>query len=268
MLSKLLKHEFRATGRVLLPVYLVLFLSAGLFNLFMHLADNYDLRALQIFRGLTAFLFGVTVIGAGIMTLVLMVYRFYKNYMTDEGYLMFTLPVSTAQLIWSKLIVALVWSAATAAAILLAVVLATLGQGFWGGFLPSLGEMWEALRSYVPAGHLAGYIAEMVLTALLSALSSYLMFYAAIALGHSFANHKIFLSVVFYIGFSVALQIIASFAGIYGIVGMAESDFFDAPNPFALSHYLMGGSAVIALLVAVIFYVVTYSTLKKRLNLQ
>ena len=58
MLSKLLKHEFRATGRVMLPVYLVLFLSAGLFCLTMHLADNYDLRALEIFRGLTAFVFG------------------------------------------------------------------------------------------------------------------------------------------------------------------------------------------------------------------
>ena len=30
MLSKLLKHEFRATARVMLPVYLLLFLSSGL----------------------------------------------------------------------------------------------------------------------------------------------------------------------------------------------------------------------------------------------
>lgn len=267
MLSKLLKHEFRATGRVLIPLYLVLFLSAGLFNLFMHLADNYDLRALEIFRGLTAFIFGVTVIGAGILTLALMVYRFYKNYMTDEGYLMFTLPVSTAQLIWSKLIVALVWSAATAVAILAAILLATLGQPFWGD-LPTLGDLWNSLLTYVPAGHLAGYVVEAVLTFILSALSSYLMFYAAIALGHSFANHKVLLSVVFYIVFSIALQTVTSYAGVYGIVEMAEGDLFEVPTPFVFSHYLLGGAAVAALLVGVIFYVVTYFTLKKRLNLQ
>ncbi len=268
MLSKLLKHEFRATGRIMLPLYLVLFLSAGLFNLFMHLANSYDLRALQIFRAVTAFLFGVTVVGAGILTLVLMVYRFYKNYMTDEGYLMFTLPVSTTQLIWSKLIVALVWTAATAAAILLSVVLATLGQDFWIDLLPSLRQMWSDLMTYVPAGHLAGYAAETVLTFLLSSLGSYLMFYAAIALGHSFANHKILLSVVFYFVFSIGLQTVGSFAGIYGIVGMAENDFFASPAPFLFSHYLLGGAAVASLVVAVIFYVVTSLTLKKRLNLQ
>ena len=267
MLSKLLKHEFRATGRVMLPVYLVLFLSAGLFCLTMHLADNYDLRALEIFRGLTAFVFGVTVIGAGIVTLALMVYRFYKNYMTDEGYLMFTLPVATAQLIWSKLLVALVWTVATAAAIVLAVLLATLGQPFWAD-LPTLRELWDTLLYYVPAGHVAGYAVEFVIAAILSSLGSYLLFYAAIALGHSFANHKIFLSVVFYIAFSIALQTVASFAGIYGIVGLAENDFFNSPTPFLFSHYLMGGVAVAALLVAVVFYLVTYFTLKKRLNLQ
>jgi len=61
---------------------------------------------------------------------------------------------------------------------------------------------------------------------------------------------------------------VASFAGIYGIVGLAENDFFHSPTPFLFSHYLMGGIAVFALLVAVVFYLVTYFTLKKRLNLQ
>ena len=49
-----------------------------------------------------------------LLTLVLMVYRFYKNLMTDEGYLMFTLPVSRSQLIWSKLMVALAWGVLSA----------------------------------------------------------------------------------------------------------------------------------------------------------
>ena len=37
MLSKLLRHEFRATGRILLPLYLLLFVTAGLFHVSMRL---------------------------------------------------------------------------------------------------------------------------------------------------------------------------------------------------------------------------------------
>lgn len=38
-----------------------------------------------------------------------MVVRFRNNLMTDEGYLMFTLPVSVHQLLWSKLLVSMLW---------------------------------------------------------------------------------------------------------------------------------------------------------------
>ena len=37
MLSKLLKHEFRATARVMLPVYVLLAVSTGLFCLSMRI---------------------------------------------------------------------------------------------------------------------------------------------------------------------------------------------------------------------------------------
>ena len=266
MLSKLLKHEFRATGRILLPVYLLLAASTGLFCLTMLLSERApESLFLSIFRGLVIFVFVVTIIGASLITLALMVYRFYKNYMTDEGYLMFTLPATTDQLIWSKLLVALVWSVVTflviAAALALAVtVIPDLD-------LSGLREMLRALLSPLSTEDLVAYAAEGVVSALLNSLRTFLMFYAAIALGHSFANHKILLSVVFYIGFSIALQTVSSFGGVYGLIAASDSDLFSG-DPEVWTHTLSAGSIVISLLLAVGFYLLTRFCLKKRLNLQ
>ena len=41
---------------------------------------------------------------------IVAVQRFYKNLLGDEGYLMFTLPATPGQQIFSKLLVSLVWS--------------------------------------------------------------------------------------------------------------------------------------------------------------
>ena len=205
MLSKLLRHEFRATGRIMLPVYALLLVSCGGCTLFGRLLGRYpESTVLSVVQTVFATLFGVTTFGMLLLTLVLMVYRFYKNLMTDEGYLMFTLPVSRSQLIWSKLLVALVWS-------VLSTVLAALA---WMAEISVVGrenvfsliaQGLRSLRQHL-SGNLTGCAAALVVLCLVSCLVSFLKFYAAISLGHSFSNHKVLLSVVFYIGFGIVTQ--------------------------------------------------------------
>ena len=267
MLSKLLKHEFRATGRILLPIYLLLAVSTGLFCLTMNIDQTANYRALSIFRGLVVFAFFVTIFGAGIVTLALMVYRFYKNYMTEEGYLMFTLPVTTGQLIWSKVIVALVWTLVTSLATMAALTLAVVASPGWTFYFPDFRELWQQLLSQVSGGQVAAFILEFVAIVLFAILGSYLMFYAAIALGHSFANHKIFLSVVFYLAFSIAMQTVFSFGGIYGLIAAGENGYFSG-DPLVWIHQLSLVAVGSTLLIAAVFYVVTHLMLKMRLNLQ
>ena len=84
MLSKLLKHEYRATARIMLPIYVLVVGAALLFNVFMRLADRYDNVALEIFRATSISIFAITLIGSFVVTAGLMVFRFYKNYMTDD----------------------------------------------------------------------------------------------------------------------------------------------------------------------------------------
>ena len=120
MLRKLLKHEFRATGRVMLPMYLILLVTAVGSNLAGRGMLDRQSDILNILGVLIVMAFGIAICGALLMSFVLMIQRFYKNLLQDEGYLMFTLPVSVHQHVWSKLIVSAVWFAATILAIIAA----------------------------------------------------------------------------------------------------------------------------------------------------
>ena len=271
MLGKLIKHEFRATGRILLPVYLVMLLTAALVRGFQVLTEQTAGEFMRALAVLSVLLFSAAVFGGSILAFVLMIYRFYKNLMTDEGYLMFTLPVTTGQLIWSKMIVSAVWLLATAAMDVLSMFISVFDSAAWRDIFQLPGLLWQQLREY--AGNLGLIPAELVVLVLLAALVCFLKFYAAIALGYSFTNRKMLLSVAFFAAFSVAEQLAAS-AGLiaFASVGIPRSwlrgavgtmDYYAASAQLAL-----GGAILAVVLYGAVYYAVTYLSLKKRLNLQ
>ena len=108
MLGKLLKHEFRATGRLMLPALGAVLALAVLANFSIRFIQVTDNTFLTILFGLVIAAFVIGMVAAAVMTLVLMILRFYRTLLRDEGYLMHTLPVNVHELVWSKLIVSLV----------------------------------------------------------------------------------------------------------------------------------------------------------------
>ncbi len=142
MLRKLLKHEFRATGRIMLPMYLILLVTAVGSNLAGRGMLDGRYHILNILGVLIVTAFGIAICGALLMSFVLMIQRFYKNLLQDEGYLMFTLPASVHQHIWSKLIVSSVWFIVT----VLAIIAASLVVAYQGGFLR---ELLDFLRYFL-----------------------------------------------------------------------------------------------------------------------
>ncbi|MBQ1839376.1 MAG: ABC transporter permease, partial [Ruminococcus sp.] len=113
MLGKLLKHEFRATGRIMLPLIgaeLLLSVLAGFSVRGLDRIQN--MNFLGVTYIMTLFVFFLGLFAVGVVALVLMIQRFYRNLLRDEGYLAMTLPVSVDEHIWSKLIVSFVWFAA------------------------------------------------------------------------------------------------------------------------------------------------------------
>ena len=275
MLSKLLKQEFRATGRTMLPVYAAVVVLAVLANVSIRVMDRSVHTLLTIFCGLIIAAFVVGIIAAGIMTVVMMIKRFYTNYLKDEGYLMHTLPVSVHELVWSKMIVSVVWFAATFLVICLVILLTALIQTgtslaqFFAGF-PSWAEIKAALaEAGIRSGDLWLFGLEMLLAVVAAGLYTCLHFYAAMSLGHMFAKDKILLSIVFFVGISFVLSLATTGYGSARFYALEASDatLETVKEALRLGQAIMGEMLAVELVQSAVLYVATVLGLKRGLNL-
>jgi len=142
MLGKLLKYEFKATARTLLPLYAALLIISVISNLLLH-------SDFQIASVISITVFGALLMAVFIVTLILMIQRFYRNLLSDEGYLMFTLPVKTNRLIFSKMIVTFVWFLIAGIVGGISGLLLGWNSSFWG----ELREIWSADHRRVFSAH-------------------------------------------------------------------------------------------------------------------
>ena len=126
MLRKLMKHEFRATGRILLPLFGILLLTALAARFSVGFLLETDSWFLNLVGGLLTTAFGLAIFAVCLMAIITMVNRFRTNLLGDEGYIMFTLPASVHQHVWSKLIVSSVWFIITGVVVMLSFVMMAL----------------------------------------------------------------------------------------------------------------------------------------------
>ncbi len=276
MLGKLIKHEFRATARIMLPVLAAVIVLGVLLGLSVLGQQSSDLGALSIFLGLLIMLMIISIVAAAVLSVVLMVYRFYRNLLGNEGYMMFSLPVSVDAQVWSKMIVSSVWFLATGFAIMVAILTAVGIMGF--SDLKVIFEnlpTWEEFRKLLmevglQPVDLAIFALEFIVATLVSGLVTCLHFYASMSLGQMFSVHRGLYSVLFFFGISIAFQMIFSVVQISGfsvlatIESLGEGTMRQALGVF---HRLVWGETGMGVIEGVILYLITTFTLKKRLNL-
>ena len=265
MLGKLLKHEFRATARIMWVIYAaMLALSIGSHFAMRYLDRPDTYFVLRVLSIVVTALWVMALIFGTVMTVVLMIQRFYKNYLTDEGYLMFTLPVGIPSMVFSKLIVAIVWVILTIVVMMLGIGLAVMDSSFLKEAiaivrqLVQIADTQETLRATV-------ILVEVAVVAILGIACSVMQFYAAMSLGYGFTGHKGLWSVVMYFVISIAFQIIGSAlmiaapSGIWNLMGQL--------TPMQSYHGIMLTVAISELVSGGVLYGITWLNLKKRLNL-
>ena len=282
MLSKSLKHEFRATARVMLPVFLALLAVSAVTNLTNHFflsADNvhWVFTTLGVCMMILFFL-GIFAVAFSVFALTIV--RFYRSFLSEQGYLTLTLPVGTHTHIFSRLLVAVVWYTLSFIAIMAAICVLTLGingySGFAviGDFIRGLWQVWISLTGGQRG--LALLLAlEMVACVVASCAASCLLLYAAMAVGHSFNRHKKALSVVFAFVFYHVVQIlllIGAFAVAQG--GLNLDLYFDSLNvqtataAIGVMNVFFAVILVVTLIFCAVFYFITHYFLTKKLNLE
>ena len=271
MLGKLLKHEFTATGRIMLPIYGAVVILTVLVNLSVRFMDSTSITALRILFGLIIFAFFMGIVAAAVITAVIMILRFYRSLLKEQGYLMHTLPVTVHGHIWSKLIVSLVWFAATFLIVLLAIALTALIQsgtdlGAMMAELPTWSEFRQMLaEAGISGGDLTLAGLEALAYAILTCLVTCLHFYAAMTLGHMFSRSKVLLSVVFFVVISILFSILETGMAANVVRSVAHAEH--ASGLIVEIHRGGGVMLLVQLVKAGLLYAATALGLQKGLNL-
>ncbi len=266
MLGKLIKHEWKAASRLILPLYLVLAVFTLINSLMMRLDLYPNSGVLMLIPVLLIGGYVLSILGIMIMTLVTLILRFYKNLMTDEGYLMFTLPVRTHELITAKLLIACAWSVLSAIAVA-ASLFAVLGTPENMTLIRAgLRELF--LQSEAMFGvHGSVLFAVLGVSVLVSLVHSILMVYASIALGQLAGKHRVLLSFAAYVALYTVIQIIGVI--MVAVVGMPLNNQPESlANVARVVRQMMLSGIGLGAVLSVAYYWGTQFILKKRLNLE
>lgn len=283
MLGKLIKHEWKATRRLMLPVNLAILMItlAGCGILSTNIFDNENAMPLAVFLTI---LYIFSLFALGMVTTVYLLIRFYKNLFTREGYLMFTLPATPIQLLNAKLVTGYIWALLNTCLTILSIGALGFSAGYHSARFGSPDDkIFSNAITYQINGvtrelssfeDVIGYSLPVFLLLLLGILligcfASLTMGYLSIVLGQLVEKYKLACSIAFYIAFSIIMQIANSIimivANIGHIIHPASNDFIAVTRTIYGS--LLPISGILNLIFGFLFYFVTIAIMKKKINL-
>lgn len=233
MLKKLLKYDYRALFKYLIPCYIAVGATAVI-SFILYVILNGTASQQTAFRIVLSFmtLFQISVQATLIVGTIAVIIRFYRNLYSGEGYLTLSIPATAEEHLFSKLI-------SSVSVLILGTVITTLGEllayfpvGGAEYFLSesSVGVIWAFCReSSVPVLVLF----EILILALTLEIFSVQLFYTCISLGQMVTSkNRVAAAVGFYFLFTVVGSILFSvfFVGFLfdlvdggGIVSLFES---------------------------------------------
>ena len=253
MLRKLFAFEMKEMGRTLLPLCLAAVLLSVVLGI--------SLSRMQMQPVVNAILVGLlflVLFASALATFVLVLTRFSRNLLGDEGYFMFSIPATTAQQIHAKGLASTLWTAMVGAtACVSGVLLVTLGM------MPEtrqvMGPYLKILRRSIEEGT-GRVMLSVCLLCLCWAAAVIYKFYAAMALGHVWRGHRRIGTILALIGFEIVQSQVSR------LVFRFYPEIEDA-MPATWSTAILSYAAYM-LVLAGIYSLVAWFLLDRKLNLE
>lgn len=289
MLKKLMKHEWNALGRLLLPLYGLLLITAPLAGLLNHASasgmtkiqtgnPNMD-TLLQTGFGIILIslniLFVFEMIGIAVANIILIAMRFYKTMTGEEAYLTHTLPVTMHSLIISKVLIASLYEILSSVVILLSSLLYRLCSGNTeqlSSFSSSLADFF-AIFSKESEGVFILPSIGLVLLLILTLFVTNLHIFASVALGHLITKHRVAGSFGMYIALNYIKQFLTFILMFLYMMFKArnmDSALNNMSETHAISYMLThfeGILLLITMLTLLVLYYITHHVFTRKLNL-
>ncbi len=278
MFAKLIKHEWRATWRVLGLLCVIILGSGaamGFVGVYLVMVEQYSvnnsmLATIMLLLGMAAIIAIAVCCAGGILYLI---WRYYQRCFTEEGFLTFTLPVNTHQILLSStanticgsIVVFLAGAASVmiAMCMLFGVLIAAEWETIvWADAMYGFGVAWDALVSSLAKNW--QNLLMLLGSGAVNAVSSLLVLMLAVTMGCILAKkHRILMGVASYYGIQIVLGLIplliaANGRKAFGIFsGMSQLDFAD----------FMSYSAAQGLATGLLCYFGMYFLVNRKLNL-
>lgn len=289
MLKKLMKHEWNALGRLLLPLYALLLITAPLAGLLNYASasglakiqtgnPNINLF-LQTGFGIILLLFNILLvfelIGIAVANIILVAMRFYKSMTGEEAYLTHTLPVTMHSLIISKTLIASLFEILSSVVILVSSLLYGLCCGNTeqlSSFPSSLADFFAVFSKQSEGVFILPSIG-LVLLLILTLFVTNLHIFASVALGHLITKHRVAGSFGMYIVINYAKQFLTFILMFLYMMLKAksmDSHLNNMSETHAISYMLThfeGILLLITMLTLAILYYITHHVFTRKLNL-
>lgn len=272
MFAKLLKHEWKATGKMLgifsLAALGVGVIAAVVLRLIVNYSSNVaDERVLLMLVPVLSMLLVFLVLALmayTVLTQFMLLRRFYKNKFTDEGYLTFTLPVNAHQIFLSSWMNMLIWTVISVAVIGVAVFV-ILAVGSSGEVFREFPAMWEDISFIFQLYYREygwGYPVLLVIYQVVAFLTSPVILMSCITIGAVAAKkHKILMAVAIYYIYSMAVSMGSSVVETMSLLSAYRSD------SNAAVYITLAGQLILNLAVSITGYFLSTHFMKNKLNL-
>ena len=276
-----MKYELKSTTILFVPLILILFGVSVVNRIFSiraissainNLPDALSVTINLVVRGA----FVVLVVAFMFISVYLLIQRFYKNLMGDQGYLMFTLPVSSWEHIASKTIIAIFWMTISTIAIILSILMIIPESGIYGDFFRGLATIFSDI-SEILKFPIWVLVIEAVVLWIIGFATFFLQVYAAITFGQRFNKSRkmgsflsfFVLSVISNAFISFLTKIFGQVTGIEQNINNSITDFGFYQFVFARSlHTLILFQIVLSIIFAVGCFMLTKYNLDHKLNLE
>lgn len=256
MLRKLMKYEFKATGRIMLPLYAALLGFAIINKLFI--GTNLDEINMNFLGGVPAVItmmaYGVTMVAVFVGTLFITVQRFYKNLFGDEGYLMNTIPVKSSQNIVNKLIVSIIWT-------IISVVLAVLSiiiMAYEPGVFKDIIREFKNILPEIGPNFLV--IIEFIILIIVSLAYQIMMLYTSLSIGQLFKSNKLLGA---FVGFMIINAVQQAIVGTGAVILTLNLNVANI-SPQSVFLFMI---IIVSVFFTILFCITNY-ILKNKLNLE
>lgn len=276
MFAKLLKHEFRAQKKTFFILSIAALGVGILGSLLLWMIVSSSVSTMSDASSVIIAAFGTLGLLGIILALlayvlaiqIILWVRFYRHHFTGEGYLTFTLPVTTTQILWASIVNIVIWIfistlvfALSIGIILIPALVEVMKEMDWKTFFDSFREAFLSMQEVYEEVGLNVF--TYIFSGIASFISRITLPLLCITIGSIIAKkHKLLASFGIYYGINMAISIIS---GILSAVATLADTVSDFSRVFSFSIVMPG---VIQLCVGIGSYCLMHYLISKKLNLQ